>query len=70
LAAIVSNRADNAPVIVASVTGTEPDRQVRSAQVRRLEQAGIVVAPSNAQACELVLAIATNDIKVSRYANT
>jgi len=29
-----------------------------------------VVAPSNAQACELVLAITTNDIKVSRYANT
>jgi succinyl-CoA synthetase alpha subunit len=70
LAAIVANRADNAPVIVASVTGTELDRQVRSAQVRRLEAAGIVVAPSNAQACELVLAIATNDIKVSRYANT
>jgi succinyl-CoA synthetase alpha subunit len=70
LAAIVSNRADNAPVIVASVTGTEIDKQVRSAQVRRLEQAGIVVAPSNAQACELVLAIATNDTKVSRYANT
>jgi FdrA protein len=70
LATIVANRADNAPVIVASVTGTELDRQVRSAQVRRLEAAGIVVAPSNAQACELVLAITTNDIKVSRYANT
>lgn len=70
LAAIVSDRADNAPAIVASVTGTELDRQVRSAQVRRLEEAGIVVAPSNAQACELVLAIATNDIKVNRYANT
>ena len=70
LAAIVANRADNAPAIVASVTGTELDRQVRSVQIRRLEEAGIVVAPSNAQACELVLAIATNDIKVNRYANT
>jgi len=52
------------------VTGTELDRQVRSAQVRRLEEAGVMVAPSNAQACELVLAIATSDIKVNRYANT
>ncbi len=70
LAEIVADRADNAPIIVASVTGTELDRQVRSAQVRRLEEAGVMVAPSNAQACELVLAIATNDIKVNRYANT
>lgn len=70
LAAIVADRADNAPIIVASVTGTELDRQGRSAQVRRLEEAGVMVAPSNAQACELVLAIATNDIKVNRYANT
>lgn len=70
LAEIVADRADNAPIIVASVTGTELDRQVRSAQVRRLEEAGVMVAPSNAQACELVLAIAINEIKVNRYANT
>lgn len=70
LAEIVADRADNAPIIVASVTGTELDRQVRSAQVRRLEEAGVMVAPSNAQACELVLAIATNDIRANRYANT
>lgn len=70
LAEIVADRADNAPIVVASVTGTELDRQMRSAQVRRLEEAGVMVAPSNAQACELVLAIATNDIKVNRYANT
>lgn len=70
LAEIVANRPDSAPIIVASVTGTELDRQVRSAQVRRLEDAGIMVAPSNAQACELVLALAANDMKVSRYANS
>jgi len=70
LAAIVAERADNAPVLVASVTGTELDRQVRSAQIRKLEAAGIVVAPSNAQACELALALSANDIRVARYANS
>jgi succinyl-CoA synthetase alpha subunit len=70
LAAIVAGRAADAPVLVASVTGTELDRQVRSAQVAVLEQAGIVVAPSNAQACELALALSANDVRMPRYANT
>jgi FdrA protein len=70
LAGIVAGRADDAPVLVASVTGTELDRQVRSAQVRLLEEAGVVVAPSNAQACELALALSANDTRVPRYANT
>ena len=39
--------------IVASVTGTEDDPQVRSRQVARLREAGIAVAPSNAAAAEL-----------------
>ncbi|MCP4619558.1 MAG: acyl-CoA synthetase FdrA [Bradyrhizobium sp.] len=69
LAGIVAGRADDAPVLVASVTGTELDRQVRSTQVRLLEEAGIVVAPSNAQACELALALTANDIRVPRHAN-
>ena len=69
LAGVVAGRADDAPVLVASVTGTELDRQVRSAQVRLLEEAGIVVAPSNAQACELALALSANDIRVARHAN-
>ncbi|HBY32030.1 MAG TPA: hypothetical protein DEH75_36705, partial [Bradyrhizobium sp.] len=47
-------------VLVASVVGTEQDPQGRSAQVRKLEQAGFVVAPSNAQACELAVAIVQN----------
>jgi succinyl-CoA synthetase alpha subunit len=70
LAAIVADRAANAPVLVASVTGTELDRQVRSAQIAVLEQAGIAVAPSNAQACELALALSANDLRMPRYAKT
>ncbi len=70
LAGVVAGRAADAPVLVASVTGTELDRQVRSAQIALLEQAGIVVAPSNAQACELALALSANDVRMPRYANT
>ena len=69
LASVVADRAADAPVLVASVTGTELDRQVRSAQIALLEQAGIVVAPSNAQACELALALSDHDVRVPRYAN-
>ncbi|MEW5907072.1 MAG: acyl-CoA synthetase FdrA [Elusimicrobiota bacterium] len=39
--------------IVASVTGTEADPQVRSRVVRALEAAGVLVMPSNAGACRL-----------------
>lgn len=46
------------PAIVASVIGTDADPQNRSAQIGKLEQAGILVAASNAQAAELALAIA------------
>jgi hypothetical protein len=70
LAGVVAGRAADAPILVASVTGTELDRQVRSAQIKLLEQAGIVVAPSNAQACELALALSANDVRMPRYANT
>ena len=45
-----------APVI-ASVCGTEADPQVYSRQVRTLEAAGVVVAPSNAHAAELALRV-------------
>lgn len=40
--------------VVASVTGTDGDFQNISAQRRRLEEAGVVVMPSNAQAARLV----------------
>ncbi|MGB5068601.1 MAG: transcriptional regulator, partial [Albidovulum sp.] len=46
--------------VIASVTGTETDPQIRSRQVAKLESAGVIVAPSNAHACELALAMVTN----------
>lgn len=48
---------DRKAVLIASVCGTEDDPQVYSRQVRILEQAGIIVAPSNAHAVELALAV-------------
>jgi succinyl-CoA synthetase alpha subunit len=55
LACALSDRSAAGPVIVASVIGTEADPQVRSSQVRKLTDAGIVVAPSNANATEIAL---------------
>ena len=43
--------------VVASVTGTETDPQVRSRQVNRLREAGVLVASSNAQAAELAASL-------------
>ena len=43
--------------IVASVTGTDNDPQVRSRQVEKLREAGVLVAPSNAQAAELAASL-------------
>jgi len=43
--------------VVASVTGTDADPQVRSSQVNRLKEAGVLVAPSNAHAAELAAAL-------------
>ncbi len=43
------------PIIFASVTGTEGDPQVRSRQVKRLEEAGVIVAPTNADAATWAL---------------
>ncbi len=57
LARSLEGRPAEGPAIVASVTGTEDDPQVRSVQVARLEAAGVVVAPSNAQAAELARAL-------------
>jgi FdrA protein len=52
----VTGRQD-APVVVASVLGTEADPQSRSDQVAKLEQVGVVVAPSGARAALLAAAI-------------
>jgi FdrA protein len=43
--------------IIASVTGTEHDPQVRSRQVAALREAGVLVAPSNAHAAEWAAAL-------------
>lgn len=47
---ITQHRTDQSPHLIASVTGTEADSQVRSAQIAKLEAAGVHVAPSNAEA--------------------
>jgi FdrA protein len=47
---------DGGPLIVASVTGTDADPQPRAAQVRKLVQAGVMVADSNADAAALAIA--------------
>ena len=57
LAAVVAAAGAGAPPIVASVTGTEGDPQVRSQQIAILERAGVIVAPSNAHAAELALSL-------------
>jgi succinyl-CoA synthetase alpha subunit len=44
--------------VVGSVCGTEADPQVRSRQVKRLKESGVLVAESNAQAARLAAAIA------------
>ena len=44
---------------VASVTGTEADRQVLSRQAGILKAAGVIVAPSNAHAAEFGVSIAS-----------
>ncbi len=53
LANALAERPADGPALVASVTGTEDDPQVRSTQVAKLDAAGVLVAPSNAQAAEL-----------------
>jgi hypothetical protein len=60
LVQVVEKRGKDAPLIVGSVCGTEQDPQIRSAQARRLQDAGILVAPSNADACKLALALVTS----------
>ena len=49
------NAPADGPVLIASVTGTEGDPQRRSSQVEKLRNAGIHVAPSNADAAELAV---------------
>jgi FdrA protein len=55
LAQAVAGR-DGGALIIASVTGTDADPQPRAAQVRKLVQAGVMVADSNADAAALAIA--------------
>jgi succinyl-CoA synthetase alpha subunit len=57
IATIVGRSRTASPIVVASVTGTVLDPQNRAVQSERLADSGILVAPSNAQAAELALAL-------------
>ena len=54
LAAFLAGR--GRPLVVASVTGTDADPQPRDAQVRKLTEAGVIVADSNAAAAQAAVA--------------
>jgi FdrA protein len=58
---LADHRPADGPVIVASVTGTDDDPQDRTAQAARLTGAGVLVAPSNADAAALALACVRRD---------
>jgi FdrA protein len=55
LAAFLAGR-ERRPLILASVTGTDADPQPRGEQVRKLVEAGVMVAESNADATEAAIA--------------
>ena len=57
VANVVADARGARPIVVASVCGTEADPQVHSAQVSKLEAAGVLVAASNARAAEVALAV-------------
>ena len=57
LAAVLAPHDREAPVVIASVCGTDRDPQNRAAQVETLREAGVVVAESNAGAAETAAAL-------------
>jgi len=58
LAGVIAGHPSKAmPTIIASLTGTEDDPQRRSVQIAKLEAAGVLVAPCNADAAALALAM-------------
>src|SRR5262245_18419065 len=59
VAAVLARAPAKRPPVVASVTGTEADPQVRSRQIATLEAAGVLLAPSNAGAAALAVALAS-----------
>ena len=59
-AGLLGKAAPGSPVVIASVCGTEQDPQVYSRQMETLTKAGVIVAPSNAHATELAIAVLEN----------
>jgi succinyl-CoA synthetase alpha subunit len=58
LAGVIAGHPSNdTPTIIASVIGTEDDPQRRGAQIAKLEAVGVLVAPCNADAAALALAM-------------
>ncbi|BAT59005.1 succinyl-CoA ligase [ADP-forming] subunit alpha [Variibacter gotjawalensis] len=57
VAAVLADMPKKHPYLIASVTGTEEDPQVRSRQIATLKQAGVLVADSNADAAALAAAL-------------
>jgi FdrA protein len=53
----IAHAGDRSLVFVASITGTDGDPQNRSRQMAALEGAGVLIAPTNAQAARLAGAI-------------
>jgi FdrA protein len=60
LAGVLAARKSDA-LVIASVTGTDADRQSRAGQVRTLVAAGVTVAESNADAAAAAIAALTRD---------
>ena len=54
--------ADGGPIIMAHVCGTEADPQVLGEQERILQQCGVFLYPTNAQAARAALAVVRGDI--------
>jgi FdrA protein len=54
LADVLAGR-NRGPLILASITGTDSDPQPRAAQVRKLTEAGVIVADSNADAARMAI---------------
>jgi FdrA protein len=53
---------DRGPLVLAGVTGTDSDPQPRATQVRKLTEAGVIVAESNADAARMaVMAIGASN---------
>ncbi len=55
IARVVSKAQKDRPAVVASVTGTDEDPQGLKSQKDKLSDAGILVAPSNADAANLAM---------------